>query len=324
MSDNADWSNFLREMSDLGLFGQLAPGCAHRIADALDARDRIINDQALDIAQLQLNNAALHSEMMQERGRAEAAEARERAKDEALRCARPWLTSRETRERARVVEKIDAALAQQPADQPAQHDLYKTGDPDAPEVIKDDNGEVELGLCRRCGRAEIELEEPCDQPAQGKRDAGCRLEPGDGEVLLKINGLPTISLCNDDVKGFGFDLTETAEGAKPQSGFTVRVADQPAQEGERCPFPIVESASGIPSTPERIIIHEPGKVPEVKVPDALTCPEEMVRELFKLRSNDTRIIIARWLGHQFVADDGKQRLSIYDNAIRNLRDGGDT
>ena len=41
------------------------------------------------------------------------------------------------------------------------HDLYKTGDPDAPDCIKDDNGDVALGLCRKCGRGEIELEEPC-------------------------------------------------------------------------------------------------------------------------------------------------------------------
>lgn len=43
----------------------------------------------------------------------------------------------------------------------AQHDLYKTGDKDVPAVILDANGDVVLGLCRRCGRGEIELEEPC-------------------------------------------------------------------------------------------------------------------------------------------------------------------
>lgn len=42
-----------------------------------------------------------------------------------------------------------------------QHDLYKTGDPDAPDVIKDRNGEVVLEMCKVCGRAEIELSEPC-------------------------------------------------------------------------------------------------------------------------------------------------------------------
>jgi len=42
------------------------------------------------------------------------------------------------------------------------HDLFKTGDPDAPEAIKDRNGHVALDQCRRCGRAEIELSEVCD------------------------------------------------------------------------------------------------------------------------------------------------------------------
>lgn len=44
----------------------------------------------------------------------------------------------------------------------ATHELYKTGDPDAPATIKDRNGEVVLGLCKHCGRGEIELEQPCD------------------------------------------------------------------------------------------------------------------------------------------------------------------
>lgn len=41
------------------------------------------------------------------------------------------------------------------------HDLYKTGDADAPDVIKDRNGEVVLGLCRRCNKGEVELDGPC-------------------------------------------------------------------------------------------------------------------------------------------------------------------
>lgn len=41
------------------------------------------------------------------------------------------------------------------------HLLYETSDPDAPDCIKDSNGEVVLGLCRRCNRGEIELDGPC-------------------------------------------------------------------------------------------------------------------------------------------------------------------
>jgi len=38
------------------------------------------------------------------------------------------------------------------------HDLYKTGDADAPESIRDRNGEVALALCRRCGKGERDLD----------------------------------------------------------------------------------------------------------------------------------------------------------------------
>lgn len=40
-----------------------------------------------------------------------------------------------------------------------KHDLYKTGDAGAPRAILDGNGEVVLGLCKRCGRAERELDD---------------------------------------------------------------------------------------------------------------------------------------------------------------------
>lgn len=42
------------------------------------------------------------------------------------------------------------------------HVLYKTGDVDAPAQIKDANGDVCIGMCRNCGRAESELSEVCD------------------------------------------------------------------------------------------------------------------------------------------------------------------
>lgn len=40
-----------------------------------------------------------------------------------------------------------------------EHVLYKTGDADAPSSIKDINGDVALGMCRKCGRAEAELDD---------------------------------------------------------------------------------------------------------------------------------------------------------------------
>lgn len=37
------------------------------------------------------------------------------------------------------------------------HVLYKTGDQDAPDVIKDRDGAIALDMCRKCGKAEIDL-----------------------------------------------------------------------------------------------------------------------------------------------------------------------
>ena len=42
-----------------------------------------------------------------------------------------------------------------------QHDFYKTSDDDAPDAIRDRNGEVCLACCRVCGQAEIELTDYC-------------------------------------------------------------------------------------------------------------------------------------------------------------------
>ena len=41
------------------------------------------------------------------------------------------------------------------------HDLYTNADADRPKVICDRNGEVVLCLCKRCGKAERDLAEPC-------------------------------------------------------------------------------------------------------------------------------------------------------------------
>ena len=50
----------------------------------------------------------------------------------------------------------------------ASHDLYATGDENAPNSIKDQNGDVALGMCKRCGRAESELSEPCHKAEQSQ------------------------------------------------------------------------------------------------------------------------------------------------------------
>jgi hypothetical protein len=43
----------------------------------------------------------------------------------------------------------------------AKHQLYETGDKDAPYSIKDRNGEVVLALCRICNGAEASLATTC-------------------------------------------------------------------------------------------------------------------------------------------------------------------
>lgn len=41
------------------------------------------------------------------------------------------------------------------------HDCYTDADADRPDSVCDSNGQVVLYLCKICGRAEAELEEPC-------------------------------------------------------------------------------------------------------------------------------------------------------------------
>ena len=48
------------------------------------------------------------------------------------------------------------------------HDLWQDGDKDIPSSITDRNGQVTLGLCKRCGQGEADLEYDCpgDKNAQ--------------------------------------------------------------------------------------------------------------------------------------------------------------
>jgi len=70
----------------------------------------------------------------------------------------------ELRSKVRVVAKEE--LAKQEQGGWHTHDLYTDSDKDRPDVICDSNGQVTLGLCKRCGRGEAELETPCDKPKQ--------------------------------------------------------------------------------------------------------------------------------------------------------------
>jgi hypothetical protein len=93
------------------------------------------------------------------------------------------------------------------------HTLYETGDPGAPDVIKDGNGEVCLGLCKVCGRAEAELVEPCVPREKPKTYHGTYIGPqtdliGDTALLLpdEVNGgwLAQFDAADDPVLCFGW------------------------------------------------------------------------------------------------------------------------
>lgn len=67
-------------------------------------------------------------------------------------------------------ESLDLLPAQQATPEPCKHVLYKTEDADKPREICDRNGEVVLGQCKVCGKAEAELDGPCtgQQPRGGE------------------------------------------------------------------------------------------------------------------------------------------------------------
>ncbi len=77
-------------------------------------------------------------------------------------------------------DELQEKLAKQEQGGWHTHDLYTDADKDRPDVICDSNGQVALGLCKRCGRGEAELETPCDKP---KRCDYCK------------RGLKTMCLC---------------------------------------------------------------------------------------------------------------------------------
>lgn len=54
-----------------------------------------------------------------------------------------------------------------------EHILYRTEEVEAPEAIKDQNGEVVLGLCKVCGRGEADLlldKGTCPGKKEGRED----------------------------------------------------------------------------------------------------------------------------------------------------------
>ena len=65
-----------------------------------------------------------------------------------------------------------------PIEKQQVHDLFKTGDKDAPDAIKDCNGEVTLCLCKVCGRAEDDLKVPCTIETNAQLPDGLYMKNG--------------------------------------------------------------------------------------------------------------------------------------------------
>ena len=80
---------------------------------------------------------------------------------------------------------------------PHGHVLFKDGDSDIPNAIKDRNGQVALSMCRYCGAAESELEDDCCIPPKPRTNREIRMdaamdklaevvEPGRLEVMGRL------------------------------------------------------------------------------------------------------------------------------------------
>lgn len=49
-----------------------------------------------------------------------------------------------------------------------KHELYKDGEANIPDSIKDRNGQVALGLCKNCKKGEADLSQPCYKKQRGQ------------------------------------------------------------------------------------------------------------------------------------------------------------
>lgn len=73
-----------------------------------------------------------------------------------------WRNTRQSREEWEAMSKTGNAK-EKAAIMKNDHVLYQKTDPDVPESILDQNGDVALALCRICGKGEIDLDGPCLQ-----------------------------------------------------------------------------------------------------------------------------------------------------------------
>lgn len=100
-----------------------------------------------------------------------------------------------------VLQTLDKLAARDPQTddahiQPKQNDpahvLWKNGDDWIPDAIRDSNGCVVLALCKRCGKGECELVEPCTPatapPLSNDEQAGLKMPADPASVLATLVG----------------------------------------------------------------------------------------------------------------------------------------
>ena len=81
-----------------------------------------------------------------------------------------------------------------PSEKAMQHDLYKGVDPQAPDAIKDRDGQVVLAMCKNCGLGECELTE---QPiCSGSRAVYYHL----GTTVIKVPNQTVHDMLENAVK----------------------------------------------------------------------------------------------------------------------------
>lgn len=99
-------------------------------------------------------------------------------------------------------ERLDRKI-QEMAQGHVHHILYKDGDTDAPESIRDQNGQIALSMCRVCGQGEVDLEEFCTVPGQVDRI-----------ITIKANSFAKSSIFKDNIGNDGkirFVVKETVD-----------------------------------------------------------------------------------------------------------------
>lgn len=97
----------------------------------------------------------------------------------------------------------------------AGHDLFKINDTDAPDHLKNRFGKVVMDQCRKCGKAEADLDGPCEPP----------FRPVVGRDHRRRDGRGPVRIVRHDASGFfplvAYDRSPFFEGERryTENGF---------------------------------------------------------------------------------------------------------